>query len=80
MVQKTKFLGVIIDEHLSFGPHIQYIKGKVSRSLGILYKCRKYFNRDTLLTMYYAFVYPYLTYCIPVWGSTLDKLLDPLIN
>ena len=32
---KTKFLGVIIDEHLSFQSHIKYIKGKVARGFGI---------------------------------------------
>ena len=37
MTTQTKFLGVIIDEHLTFGPHIQYVKGKVSKSLDILY-------------------------------------------
>ena len=38
--EKTKFLGVIIDEHLTFQSHIKYIKGKVARGFGILYKCR----------------------------------------
>ena len=44
MERKTKFLGVIIDENLLFRDHIKYVKGKISRSLGILYKCRKYFG------------------------------------
>ena len=48
MVTKTKFLGVMIDDCLSFIPHIKYIKGKVARASGVLYKCRKYFKSDTL--------------------------------
>ena len=77
-VSKTKFLGVMIDEHLTFAPHVQYMKGKISKSLGILYKCKKIFNQDTLLTLYNSFIYPYFTYCITIWGSTFETYLDPI--
>ena len=80
MVDKTKFLGVMIDEYLSFSPHIQYIKGKISRSLGILYKCKKFFKDSTLVMLYNAFIYPYFTYCVTVWGNTYSSYLDPLIK
>ena len=40
----SKFLGVIVDQYLSFYRHIQYIKGKVARVIGILYKGKKYFK------------------------------------
>lgn len=67
--RNTKFLGVMIDQHLNFFDHIQYIKGKVSRGVGVLYKCRKYLKQSTLIALYYAFVYPYFTYCLTVWGQ-----------
>ena len=35
-VSSTKFLGVCIDERLSWKPHIAYIKGKISGTIGIL--------------------------------------------
>ena len=79
-VQHSKFLGVIIDQSLTFYNHIQHMKGKIARSLGILYKCRKYFNESTLLTLYNAFIYPYFTYCIPVWGNTFNSYLQQLIK
>ena len=28
--------------------------------------------------MYYSFIYPYLTYCIEVWGSATQSRLNPL--
>ena len=37
MIERTKFLGVIIDQNLSFQSHINYIKGKVARGIAILY-------------------------------------------
>ena len=79
MEKKTKFLGVIIDENLLFKNHILYVKGKISRSLGILYKCRKYFDSDTLLMLYSSFVYPHFTYCLSVWGNTCKTYLKPLV-
>lgn len=76
----TKFLGVIIDEYLTFSRHIQFIKGKISRALGILYKCKKYFNWPTLLTLYNTFISPYYSYCNTVWGGTFPTYLEPLLK
>ena len=36
----TKFLGVLIDENLSWKPHINNVSTKISKSIGILYKSR----------------------------------------
>ena len=68
MAEKTKFLGVMIDQNLPFQSHIMYIKRKVARGISILYKSRPYFSLETLRMLYNAFVYPYFTYCIEVWG------------
>ena len=75
----TKFLGVMLDKCLTFEDHIEYIKGKVSRGLGILIRCRKLFTQKTLLTLYNSFLYPYLNFCISVWGNTHESYLKPLI-
>ena len=42
-VNETVFLGVILDEHLTWIPHISNVARKVSKSVGILYKASKYF-------------------------------------
>ena len=36
----TKFLGVFIDENLSWKQHIEILSSKISKSIGILYKSR----------------------------------------
>ena len=77
--ERTKFLGVIIDKHLSFQSHIKYIKGKVARGFGILYECRPYFNSETMRTLYNCFIYPYFTYCIEEWGNACQSYWKPLI-
>ena len=79
-LEYTKFLGVVIDQNLTFHKHIQYIKGKISRGVGILYKCRLFFNQNTRQSLYNAFIYPYFNYCITVWGNTFQSYLDPLVK
>ena len=36
---KTKFLGVIIDNKLKWNDHITYVKSKISKTIGLFYKC-----------------------------------------
>ena len=40
----TKFLGIIIDDKLSWKPHIQSVKSKLSSVLSIMYKASKLIN------------------------------------
>ena len=78
-VTSTKFLGIIVDDQLKWKQHIDYIKNIISKSIGIIYKARNYVNRHTLRNLYYTFVYPYLIYCVEVWGNTCDNYLEPFI-
>ena len=77
-VNSTKFLGLIIDDKLKWHEHIQHVKHKIARSVGILYKIRHYLNKETLLNMYYTFVFPYLIYGIEIWGSVPLNHINPL--
>jgi len=57
-VESTNFLGVIVDEYLMWREHINIVKNKISRGLGIICKARKLLNISTLISLYYAFIYP----------------------
>ena len=74
-VNNIKFLGVIIDSKLNWSVHITYIKNKISK-----HQNKKILNKKLLRNLYYSFVYPYLTYCVEVWGNAHDTYLDPLIK
>ena len=69
-VYKTKFLGVIIDHKIARKVHVTYVSGKISRSIGILIKARSCLNKHAMMTFDYSFIYPYMTYCNNVCGST----------
>ena len=79
-VKETKFLGVLIDDKLTWKPHINILKKKISRSIGILCKARTVLNEATLLNLYYSFIYPYYLYGIEVWGAAYRTNLMPLMK
>ena len=43
-------------------------------------KIRPYLDKVTLRNLYFTFVYPYLIYCVEVWGNACDTHLDPIIK
>ena len=79
LVKETKFLGVILDDTLSWSKHIQCVRNKVSKGIGIIKKLCPFLKKSTLVNLYYAFIYPFLTYCIHVWGTAHDVHLNKLI-
>ena len=77
--KKNNFLEVIIDKMLNWKDHVSYISGKLSRGLGTIMKAKTFLNRKALLTLYYSFVYPYITYCNHVWGTACVSNLHKII-
>lgn len=72
------FLGVELDSSLKFINHINSLKKKMAYGIRVLIKARNYFRLPTLLTLYYAFIYSHINYCISSWGLTYDIHLTPL--
>ena len=79
-VKSVRFLGVILDENISWLSHISHVKNKIAKGLGIISKARKFLKMKSLLSLYYSFIYPYLTYCIEVWGSAFKTYLTPIMT
>ena len=77
-VECIKYLGVILDNKLSYIQHISYVKNKILNAIGIMYKARKYINKKALLGLYHSYIYPYFIYCIESWGNASNCHLDPL--
>ena len=68
-VNYSNFLGVIIDDGLKWTNHISYIKNKIAKGFGIILRAHRFFNRKTLLNFYHSFIFPYLIYCVEIWGN-----------
>ena len=69
-VAATKFLGIIIDDKLSWKPHIQSVKSKLSSVLSIMHKASKVITTTGMYTLYCSLFHPYLSYCNEIWGNT----------
>ena len=68
-VNSLKYLGVIIDHKLNWIEHIAYVRNKISKGIGIMFKARVALDKNSLMNLYYSYIYPYLIYCIEVWGT-----------
>ena len=65
-VKERVCLGVILDEHLSWRPHILRVSRKISKSISIIYKSSFCVPKPSLRSLYYSLVYPYLIDCVTV--------------
>ena len=75
----TKSLGVTFDSNLNFKSHIENIVGKISKTVGVFYKIKSLVPNQVLISLYYSLVYPYLIYCVLIWGGTFRSYLDKIL-
>jgi exonuclease III len=80
LVKQTKFLGLMLDDALSWKPHSIYISKKIAKAVGIIARARRVLPGHTLLQLYYSFMYPYLSYCNLAWGNTSFTTLWPIFK
>ena len=74
-VNNTKFLGVIIDENLTWKNHIDGITKTISRNIGMMNKLKFFVPEPILRTLYCSLVLPYINYGILIWGKACDMYL-----
>ena len=68
-VNKAKYLGIYLDEHLPWNFQLIQIKTKLSRSCGLLAKLRHHVKTELLRTVYFAIFDSVLRYVVQVWGQ-----------
>ena len=77
-IKNHKYLGVILDSKMSWIQHIANVKNNIAKGIGIMYKARTYLDRKSLINLYNAYIYPYLIYCVELWGNAAKCHLDQL--
>ena len=78
--QCIKYLGVMIDESLSWKYHISFVCSRISRNTGIISKLRYYLSVKQLTQIYYNLIYPYISYGIIAWGSIYKTHISKIQN
>ena len=72
----VKYLGIFIDEHLSWKHQIKELSNKLSRANGIISKLRHHAPKSAVLSVYYALFYSHMVYACSVWSLTSKGNLD----
>ena len=77
-VEKTKALGLIIDDNLRWNHHIDYICSKVKRNIGVIGRTRGCIPKRSSVQLYHSLVEPYFRYGNTIWGFCDKNLIDKL--
>jgi hypothetical protein len=79
-VNKTKFLGISIDENLTWKDHIENVSKNMSRGIGIINKLKYFVPVRILHSLYCTLILPYLNYGILAWGNANKLYLDKIFK
>ena len=74
----VKYLGVLLDDSLTFKNHIAKLCDKLKQYTGVFYLLRHNLPKHCLRTLYFTFIFNNLYYCAEVYGNTTASYLQPL--
>ena len=74
IVPQFNYLGIILDEHLSWKAHVAMVTGKLSKINGILNRLKYIYPSQVLLTIYKSLFVPHINYGSLVWGQNYDAI------
>ncbi|MGK2862648.1 MAG: RNA-directed DNA polymerase [Chitinophagaceae bacterium] len=77
-VQNCKYLGVFIDQSLSWNDHVDHVYKKIIKFSSIFYRLRDVLPKHCLKMLYCSFVHPHILYGIEVYANTTKTTLNKL--
>ena len=79
-VSHTKFLGLIIDENLSWEHHIKRLENQIAKTIGLMYKVRPFLSENCLKLIYFSLIHSHLSYANIGWASNFSSKLSKLFS
>lgn len=79
--REIKYLGIVLDKGLTFGPHIMKTRRRAAGARRMLWPYIEKTNpldRKLKIALYKTYIRPILTYGAPVWNSTAKHYLKKL--
>ena len=73
-VDSFKFLGIFLNNHLTWSTHIGMIANKLSKIIGILKRLRYVYPEQVLLQIYNSLFMAHINYGLLVWGVDTDRI------
>ena len=80
LVHETRFLGVIIDDKLSWTPHIKNLTTKLKCHIGSINRIKDNIPSHLHKQLYHTLFESHLAYGITVWGGESLTKLEPVFN
>ena len=77
-VRIVKYLGLIVEDTLTWSEHVEYISNKIRRGFGILKRTAKFLSEDSLLMIYSSLIESYLRYYNTIWEQCNERFKDKL--
>jgi hypothetical protein len=77
--EETNYLGIILDEKLSWSVHIKSLCKKLSSAVYMIKRIKQITDLKTTKTVYFAIVNSLLLYGISVWGNTSDTNIRKIL-
>ena len=72
-VQVFKYLGVLINDTLTWSDHVDMVSGKVSRCINLLRRLFWFLPQSLLLLYLKSYILPHFDYCDVVWAGCTQK-------
>ena len=66
-VKSTKFVGVVIDDQLTWEPQVEYLKAKLISSIVTIKRIKPFIPKTEYEKVYNALFMSHLSYCISCW-------------
>ena len=73
-VSDFNFLGVTINEHIDWSPHRNKLSNKITRTLGVMNKLKRFVPHAILKLMYNSLIQTHLYFGITVWGYNCARI------
>ena len=71
-VSEIKYLGLLLDPHLSFDRHINRLCGKINSRAKMLWRMRGFIDAELAKKLYVSLIHPHLLYCNFVLDGTTE--------
>ena len=76
IVTEFNFLGINLDQHMTWKKHIHYLASKLNRVVGIINRLKFFIDKNTLKIIYHALFTPHINYGVSCWGYTQQSQIS----
>ena len=77
-INSMPYLGVLLDETLSWNGHIDNVSKKLGQRIGMLSCLKSILPKESLITIYNSIILPTIDYAIPVWGWSSQRNINEI--